>query len=124
MPVTWTTVVIILLCLPGKMLPDEQNFKLPFFDKLVHIGLFGGMVLSWGLYYSVRHIPVSRLLKIFFLVFICGAVLGAGMEFVQKYFIPNRDFDEADIIADFIGAGIAYGICNIGLLQNNDEDLH
>ena len=116
--------MIILLCLPGKMLPDEQNFKVPFFDKFVHIGLFGGMVLIWGLYYSVRNIPVPRLLKIFFLVFVCSAALGAGMEFVQKYFIPNRDFDEADIIADFIGAGIAYGICNIGLLNQRDDEIH
>jgi hypothetical protein len=28
------------------------------------------------------------------------------MEFVQKYFIPNRSFDLGDILADGVGSGI------------------
>ncbi len=35
------------------------------------------------------------------------SLYGIGMEYVQKYFIPGRDFDLADIIADMIGAGLA-----------------
>jgi VanZ family protein len=31
---------------------------------------------------------------------------GIAMEFIQKYFIPNRSFDIADIIADGIGSAI------------------
>ena len=38
------------------------------------------------------------------------------MEFVQKYFIPSRDFEIGDILADVVGAAIAYGICNIYLI--------
>ncbi len=30
------------------------------------------------------------------------------MEFVQKYFIPNRSFDVGDIIADGIGCAIGF----------------
>ena len=29
---------------------------------------------------------------------------GIAMEFVQKYFIPNRSFDIGDIIADGVGS--------------------
>jgi len=32
---------------------------------------------------------------------------------VQKYFIPFRDFDTEDIIADMIGAGLGYGVSNV-----------
>ena len=28
------------------------------------------------------------------------------MEFIQKYFIPNRSFDVGDIIADGVGSAI------------------
>jgi hypothetical protein len=38
------------------------------------------------------------------------------MEFLQKCCIPLRDYDEADIIADMVGAGIGYGLSNLLLL--------
>jgi VanZ family protein len=47
-----------------------------------------------------------------------GNALGIGMEFVQKYWIPFRDFDTEDIIADMIGAGLAYGVSNIYFLKS------
>jgi VanZ family protein len=56
-----------------------------------------------------------RLLRLFFLVFILADIYGIGMEFMQKYYIPGRDFDEADIIADMIGASLAYGLSNLFL---------
>ena len=55
----------------------------------------------------------KRLLSLFFAVFILGVIYGIGSEYIQKYFIPLRDFDEADIIADMIGASLAYGLSNI-----------
>ena len=33
---------------------------------------------------------------------------GAGMELVQKYFIPNRSFDLMDILADGTGSAIGF----------------
>ncbi len=53
---------------------------------------------------------------LFFWIFVIAAVYGAGMEFVQKYFIPGRDFEVGDILADLIGASLAYGTSNILLL--------
>jgi VanZ family protein len=52
------------------------------------------------------HSVENRLRKIFIWIGIIGLVYGAGMEFVQKYFIPNRSFDIGDIIADGIGSAI------------------
>jgi VanZ family protein len=52
-------------------------------------------------------------LKIIFLrVAVLCLIYGVGMEFVQKYFIPNRSFDIGDIIADAIGCltGLVYSI--------------
>src|SRR5712691_4324162 len=104
-PIAWTLIIAILLSIPGTMLPSEAHFSIPEFDKLVHISLFGGFVLSWNFYLSKRSVSSPQLLRWFFLVFILGNSFGIGMEFVQKYFIPFRDFDTVDIIADMIGSG-------------------
>jgi len=112
--------IIILLSLPGSMLPSESHFKIPQFDKIVHIGLFGGFVFLWGVYINSKKFPLQKTLILFFYIFCIGSALGIIMEYVQKYFIPLRDFDLADIIADIIGAGIAYGISNIFLSVEND----
>ena len=112
----WTVLIFVLLALPGSMLPHEQPFLIPHFDKLVHIGLFGGFVLLWCLYFCRKPLSPKKLLQVFFFIFILASVYGIGMEFVQKYFIPMRAFEEGDIIADLIGAGLAYGISNISLV--------
>jgi VanZ family protein len=113
-PIAWTIIVLILLTLPGSMLPQEKAFSIPNFDKLVHMGLFGGFVLLWSLYFNKKITNQKKLLVIFFRIFIIGGVYGATTEFIQRY-IPSRDFDIADILADVVGAAIAYGIANIFL---------
>lgn len=115
--VAWTLMVLILLTLPGSMLPDESTFKIPQFDKFVHVCLFGGLVFLWCLHISTRPMGSQKRLLLFFYIFILGVALGISMEFVQKYFIPFREFELGDIIADMIGAGLAYGISNVGLFE-------
>jgi VanZ family protein len=78
--------------------------------------MFGGFVFLWCLWLSKRQIPQERLLRLFFTVFVIAVIYGIGSEYVQKYFIPGRDFDEADIIFDMIGASLAYGISNMALV--------
>ena len=42
--------------------------------------------------------------QLFVRLALCGCVYGIAMEFVQKYFVPNRSFEIGDIIADTIGS--------------------
>ncbi len=119
-PVAWTIIILILLMLPGNMLPNEKHFKIPNFDKFVHISLFGGFVFLWCLYISTRNFSINKNLVLFFWIFTTGIALGISMEFVQKYFIPFRDFSLGDIIADMIGASIGYGVSNIYLVEEID----
>jgi VanZ family protein len=120
-PVGWTLMVLILLAMPGNMLPSEQSFSIPNFDKVVHCTLFGALVFFWCFYFFSKPIIVKKLLVIFFIVFLCSSILGIGMEYVQKYFIPFREFEQGDIIADIIGSSIAYGICNIWLIEEKNS---
>jgi len=49
--------------------------------------------------------------NIFLYLGIGWLMYGIGMEFIQKYFIPNRSFDVGDILADATG-------CAIGVLYS------
>lgn len=115
-PLAWTIFIEVLLCLPGSALPDEAGFHIPNIDKVAHVIIFGAFVGFWCLYFSWKVQTHEKLKVIFFCVFIAAAINGIAIEYIQKYYIPNRSFDQGDIIADLLSAGIGYGICNIKLL--------
>jgi VanZ family protein len=119
-PIAWTLLIIILLCIPGTMLPSEEGFSVPNFDKFIHMVLFGVLVFLWCLYFRSKNYPLKKLTLLFFAAFLFSNVLGIGMEFIQRCCIPFRDYSEGDIIADMIGASIGYGICNIFLIEEKN----
>jgi VanZ family protein len=121
-PIAWTLLIIIAMCLPGNYIPNEQGFKLPNFDKLVHMGMFGGFVFLWSLYLTKSRSRAGRLLLGFFCFYLLANGFGVAMEYVQKYWIPGRDYDLADIIADMFGAGIGYGLSNLLLLPGKEGE--
>jgi len=101
--VTWTMIIFILLALPGKMLPNESKLAIPQLDKMVHFVLFGSFVFLWSFYYAAK--GTSRNLeKLFLRIVFIACLYGTAMEFLQKYVIPDRDFDVLDITADVLGA--------------------
>jgi hypothetical protein len=120
-PIVWTLLISVLCFMPGSMVPSESGFKIPQFDKFVHIGMFGGFVFLWNLYLSKRIPELRKLLRLFFLIYILGSAYGIASEFIQKYWIPGRDYDNEDIIADLIGAGLAYGLSHV-LLISGEKD--
>ncbi len=118
-PLGWTILIQVLLCLPGSSLPDPDSFHIPNLDKIVHITLFGGFVYLWCYYFYRRQKSPKTLKILFFWVYVIACFNGVLMEFIQRDYIPGRSFDLADIIADMAGAGLAYGLSNIKLLRTN-----
>jgi VanZ family protein len=106
--ILWTIVIFILLAIPGNMIPSEAAFSISNFDKYVHISIFFVFVLLWSFYFASRPEESKKLRKWFFLVFIIACLYGTAMEYVQKYFIPFRDFDLYDILSDVIGSLAGY----------------
>ncbi len=100
----WTIIIFILLALPGNMLPNENHLAIPNLDKYVHIILFGSFVFLWSFYYSEKSKNNNNSLRHSVIILIVACLYGTAMEYVQKYFIPNRDFDIYDIAADTVGA--------------------
>jgi len=110
--VSWFIISAILLTLPGSAIPKEDWLGKIWIDKWVHIGMFSIMVFLWCKTVLKMDTENKKLKIIFFFIAEICLGYGIGMEFVQKYFIPNRSFDVGDIIADAIGCsiGLAYSM--------------
>jgi VanZ family protein len=109
----WTIFIFILMAIPGKMLPNENKTFIPNLDKLIHVTLFGGFVFLWSYYYATKQEKNFNLNKRFISFLIIACLYGIATELMQKYFIPNRDYDIYDIAADTTGAIIGYIITRL-----------
>jgi VanZ family protein len=108
--VLWFIVTVILLTLPGNAFPKEDWLTKIWFDKWVHIGLFSLIVFlfcNW----ARQAFDTQQVAGIFWKITILAIVYGIAMEFVQKYWIPNRSFDLGDIAADAVGAFLGLAWC-------------
>lgn len=119
--ILWLLLIFILLTLPGKDF-EKVDVKIPFEDKIVHMGLFGGFVFFFGLAY--RKLPF-RLSKMKLVVIVLVAIAyGVIMEFVQKYCThQSRSFSYEDMIADALGAIIGYFLIRFIILKTNAKTL-
>ena len=90
--------------MPGSDLPEEPFFEIIYFDKWVHIGMFGILTFLWCFPFLKSK---NGSVKLFLLIALCSIIYGVLMEFVQKYFAFERDFDLLDIIADSVGSILA-----------------
>lgn len=97
--IIWFIITTILLCFPGHQFPTFDLFDKIQLDKIVHIFIFFGLTTLFILPSNSTHYLIITLLSSFY---------GVLMEFIQKYFIPNRSFDIWDIAADIVGSFLAY----------------
>ena len=104
----WTILIFILMAIPGNMLPKEEKTFIPNLDKLVHATLFGSFVFLWSIYYATRKEKNNHSDSRFVLILIIACLYGVATELMQKYLIPNRDYDIYDIMADSIGAALGF----------------
>ena len=95
----------VLLILPGSDIPKSDIFELLHFDKWVHIGMFGLLTILWC--YPLLKAGIATKI-IFFLIAAAVTLYGVAMEFVQEFFAVGRSFDSMDILADTIGAVLAF----------------
>ncbi len=106
--VLWIILCTILFTLPGSSFPKEDWLDKIWFDKWVHIGLIGLLVVSWCWGMQKKLVNKQKLANIFRWILFLAIAYGVGMEFVQKHLVANRSFDGGDIIADSAGAIIGY----------------
>jgi VanZ family protein len=106
--IAWFFIGAILTLMPGRDVPQVGWLdRITGFDKVVHASLFGGLVLLFTLPLIKMHLYFQQ--KIHFLIRLSLATIvwGITVEFLQKFFIPGRDFDLLDWAADALGVFIA-----------------
>jgi VanZ family protein len=91
----WTFLILLACTWPGKDLPESP---ITFFDKIVHMGLFGGWTFLW-LVAQPKH--TGRII-------ILGLAYGIFLEFYQQWLPFDRSFDWWDIMADSAGVLAGY----------------
>ena len=95
----WLLFISVLFFLPGSALPEENLFNIPQFDKLVHAGFFAVLLFCWRFYFTSAA-------KYTWLLLLLAFVYGLSVEFIQRDFVPHRDFDLYDVAADMTGAAV------------------
>lgn len=107
--IAWWFVVLILMCTPGKDLPELGSWtELISLDKLIHIGVFGLLVYLFMRPVAIKNISASVKKQRFLKIAIAGSIWGLTLEFVQHFWIPGRSMDMMDFVADAIGCVLAY----------------
>lgn len=106
--IAWFFILFILLCIPGRDLPQANDWmKKIYFDKWVHAGLFGLLaVLFMGPILAADFAEKKKWKYILFILF-AVSFWGVTTEFIQHNFVEGRTFDLFDWLADTCGAIIA-----------------
>jgi VanZ family protein len=112
--IAWFIVSLILLCLPGSALPKYSFLATIHADKWVHIFMFGVLCFLFCRAVNTISLPTKNAEKHFVLIMLMGIAYGIVMEFVQKWWIPNRSFELTDILADATG-------CVLGWLYSRNK---
>lgn len=92
--------IFYMLSLPGSNLPRMNYWGQ---DKIVHIILFGSLMFAALFHFDQLDTAFFKTTRARALTMIVFIVYGIAMEFYQKYFVPSRGFEVADMLADAAG---------------------
>lgn len=109
--IIWATFVLFLTLLPGKQMPNItfSLTELLKFDKVAHFFVFAVLVclMSIGFakqntYSAIHFKPIRHALLV-------SILYGIMIEIIQAY-IPDRNFEVNDLIANTLGCGLGVAL--------------
>lgn len=107
--IAWFFVVLFLICIPGKDVPEVGWLSgIPNFDKIVHVGIFGMLGALFSLPFKKSSLTNKQRIQYITGILIAVSIWGLTTEFIQKFFIPGRNFDLLDWVADTFGALLTF----------------
>lgn len=105
--ILWFLLVMVLICLPGQEFPEMDGWsawlKKLYFDKMVHAGMFGVMMILFSWPFKTTPYELDKKLSTYWLIAILTCIWGLVTECIQLY-VPFRSFDWIDWLADSAGA--------------------
>ncbi len=104
--VLWAALIFVLSSIPSVSLPE---FGWLASDKMAHVGVF--LVFAGLTYRALRHQQRFPLLsqRAFVFTILFTAVYGA-LDELHQYFVPGRDSDPVDWIADVAGSVVLVAV--------------
>ncbi len=111
--IIWLGVVLTLVMIPGKELPESEFLFKINFDKFVHVGIFGllAVLFCWPFYKT--NIDSKKKIRYFIIIALLTSVFGYCTELMQKYWAEGRTYDLMDWLADSTGALGAFVFCRM-----------
>ncbi|HEX8333721.1 MAG TPA: VanZ family protein [Segetibacter sp.] len=106
--IAWFITTVILLTLPANKFPEDNIFQIPQQDKIIHVIFFFLLVYLFARPLKSSGFNSFQKKSWFIRIAFYGLAYGIIIEFIQKYFVPNRDYDAWDILADGVGCLAAY----------------
>jgi hypothetical protein len=117
--IAWFFVVLVLICLPGSDIPSVNWLDGIYFDKMVHAGIFGLLCILFCWPFRYLSFSNNEKLQYFIKIMLATIVWGLTTEFIQKYFVPGRQFDMFDWASDSIGAVVGYVFSKKKFIKHN-----
>lgn len=96
--------IFYMLSLPGSYLPRINYWGQ---DKIIHIVLFGSLMFAALFHFDQLETRFFKTTRAKAMTMIICIVYGIAMEFYQKYYVPSRGFEVADMLADAAGVFIS-----------------
>lgn len=109
--IAWFFIVLLLICIPGSNFPSSGLLSKIYFDKWVHIAMFGILTFLFCWAFYKLNLSKQQLLNRFTKIAIAVSLWGLTTEFIQKFYISGREFELFDWLADSIGVLLAYWFC-------------
>lgn len=109
--IVWFFIVLVLTCMPGRNIPKIGWLEQIHFDKLVHIGMFGGLTFLFCWPFSRSNVRPMQRRFYFIKIALATSIWGLDIEFIQKYFAIGRSFELLDWAADSLGSFVALLFC-------------
>ncbi len=98
--ISWTIIIFVLCCTPGKYVPTAHWLELLSFDKFVHASIFFTLSCLW----LIHFLKIERQSYSFVIFIILGCVAYGGMlEVMQATIFSQRSGDWLDFIANSFG---------------------
>jgi hypothetical protein len=102
---SWTLIIFILCCTPGKYIPHSNWLELLSFDKFVHASMFFILMFFWNIV-LLNNKKTTQLYKL--IIFIGCVSYGGLLEWMQSFYFTGRSGDWYDFIANTCGVFAAW----------------
>ncbi|MDE5423232.1 VanZ family protein [Ancylomarina sp. DW003] len=99
--IIWAIIIFVLCSVPGDSLPETSMIVIPYFDKMVHFGLF--FIMGIFLIAELRYQTKLSRISIAIITFAVVATYGGVIEILQEHYFTNRSGDFLDLCADVAG---------------------